>query len=148
MVISWRITKLSQFDIAHVFYISNDIFLSSIHLLLLHYLCQFLTPIVAPPVEKFACLYASLLHQPSPPDYSLHLNTHTHTHRWHQRSGSAPLQEPEEEVPTHDVLPPDAAAPRGRLLRHGPQRGPQWEVGGHQQDLQHQDVSGTDRTAS
>lgn len=50
-------------------------------------------------------------------------------------------QDPEEKVPTHDILSQDAVASSGSLLWDGPQCGPQWEVSGDQQNRQHQNVS-------
>lgn len=61
-------------------------------------------------------------------------------HRWGQ-SFIFHRQDSEEEVSTHDGVPQDAAPSGGCLFWYGTQRGLQWEVGGDQQNHQHQNVS-------
>lgn len=47
------------------------------------------------------------------------------------------FQDPEEKIPTHDILSQDAVTSSCSLLWNGPQCGPQWEVSGDQQNYQH-----------
>lgn len=51
------------------------------------------------------------------------------------------LQQPVQEIPSDDLLSSHAAASRGCLLWHGPQRGSDGEGGHHQQNGQHTNVS-------